>query len=129
MQPTIPGNSVLALFLPANIQSRKNGLIGIALSAAAIFLPLLVAPSTLAGGCDVPTGSPSSPLEINGTVIEPFTQPMLRFEEFGLQPMPERSTEKDPWAPPASKLPSPDDEYSIPSGSVSYTHLTLPTKA
>jgi FtsP/CotA-like multicopper oxidase with cupredoxin domain len=74
----------------------------------------------------VPTDSAASPLTIQGRTAEPFTQPMLRFEEFGLKPMPKRSSEGKAWSSPAVSLPMPDDEYKIPAGPSMDAHLRSP---
>ncbi len=50
------------------------------------------------GGFNVPTGGPPSPLF--GT--RSFTQPMLRFEEFGTEPFPERPTPGRPFPAPTA---------------------------
>jgi len=49
------------------------------------------------GGFDLPTGGPPSPLY----GVQSFTQPMLRFEEFGPEPMPKS------YAPGSMQLPPP----------------------
>ena len=40
------------------------------------------------GGINIPTGAPPSPMTFNGVTILPFTQHMLRFEEFGPERLP-----------------------------------------
>ena len=79
-----------------------------------------------AGKCNVPTDSPSSPLTVNGQTATPFSQPLLRFEEFGLKPMPERSSSAKAWSSPASTLPMPDDEYKAPDSAALDAHLRSP---
>ena len=123
MQPRIPERAFSSSSSNSLPQSSLATLKAVCTYTAVVSAGLFVAAPAFAGGCNVPTDSPSSPLEIDGKVAEAFTQPMLRFEEFGLQPMPARSTEKSPWAPQPSKLPSPDDEYSIPSGIALDNHL------
>ncbi|ACY16794.1 multicopper oxidase domain-containing protein [Haliangium ochraceum] len=58
------------------------------------------------GGIDVPTGSKASPLY----GAQPFTQKMLRFEEFGLQPLPTSTTAG------TLSFPTPADAESSPTG-------------
>ena len=61
------------------------------------------------GGFNIPTGAPPSPLLFNGVVIEPWTQKMLRFEEFGPERMPADGTYV-----PGGSLPSPIDAQNGP---------------
>ncbi len=56
-------------------------------------------------GFDIPTGGDPSPL----FGAEPFTQQVLRFEEFGTQPLPAEST-------PGASFPTPADAQSSPDG-------------
>ncbi|GAB4509422.1 MAG: hypothetical protein Tsb0020_25970 [Haliangiales bacterium] len=58
------------------------------------------------GGLDVPTGAKASPL----FGAQPFTQKMLRFEEFGTEPLPASTTAG------ALTFPTPADSASGPSG-------------
>jgi manganese oxidase len=57
-----------------------------------------------AGDFDIPTGAPPSPL--NG--VEPFTQPLILFEEFGTRPVPAVD------CPDCVDLPVPDDCSGAP---------------
>ena len=62
--------------------------------------------SSKSGGIDVPTGADASPL----FGAQPFAQKMLRFEEFGTEPLP-ASTTAGPLA-----FPAPADAQSCPNG-------------
>jgi len=61
------------------------------------------------GGFNIPTGAAPSPLLFNGVLVEPFTQKMLRFEEFGTKPLPVEGTYI-----PGGSLPPPIDYQSSP---------------
>ena len=61
------------------------------------------------GGFNIPTGAPPSPLLLNGILVQPFTQKMLRFEEFGPAPLPAEGTYT-----PGGSLPLPIDYQSGP---------------
>ena len=132
MQPTQSSTSSLQEFL----QSRRtlNRSTAVARSSISRWAFFAVMTGTLtflnsdanAGGCNVPTDSPSSPLWIDGKMASPFTQPMLRFEEFGLRSMPEPSTPEQPWSHGPSSLPMPSDEYTIPASQALDAHLLSP---
>ena len=61
------------------------------------------------GGFNVPTGAPPSPLFFNGVLVQPWTQKMLRFEEFGTDPLPAEGTYV-----PGGSLPPPMDSQTGP---------------
>ncbi|WP_428261458.1 multicopper oxidase domain-containing protein [Haliangium sp.] len=61
---------------------------------------------TSGGGLDVPTGAKASPL----FGAQPFVQQLLRFEEFGMQPLPASTTAG------ALTFPAPADALSNPDG-------------
>ena len=58
------------------------------------------------GGFDMPTGGKPSPL----FDAQPFTQPMLRFEEFGPEPMPLSYAPGAPYPAPLDAQSNPDGE-------------------
>ncbi len=87
-----------ALFLPTRLRPAvvRTMVLGLVASAAHPVLAKF----------DIPTGAPPSPLY----GAQPFTQPMLRFEEFGLQRLPGSE------CPKCSPLPAPPDCASSPDG-------------
>ncbi|MBP6014283.1 MAG: multicopper oxidase domain-containing protein [Alphaproteobacteria bacterium] len=60
------------------------------LRRATLFAALATVPifAANAGGFDIPTGAPPSPLTFSGQTVRPFSQEMLLFEEFGTKPVP-----------------------------------------
>ncbi len=91
-----------SLMLPAcNAESRDSAAVSTQPATAVIgdF-------RSASGGLDVPTGATASPL----FAAQPFSQQMLRFEEFGMQPLP-ASTSAGPLS-----FPVPVDAGSSPDG-------------
>lgn len=78
-----------------------------------------------AGTFNVPTNGAPSPL----FGVQPFTQQMLRFEEFGMAPLNLNSAKPTPW----SSLPQPANSQSMPEGAALESFLSqdiwpVPTK-
>ena len=67
---------------------------------------------------DIPTGAPASILEFNGVVVRPFTQKLLRFEEFGTARLP---AEED--VVQGMSLPRPLSAEGFPNGHALDTFL------
>lgn len=91
------------------IRRSRMSLQNALLSAIAVLVS-----SSANAGFDIPTGASLSPL----FGAKPFEQQLLRFEEFGPQPLPTNST--------AVTLPIPADCTSSPAGTVLDTFLAAP---
>ncbi|MGE4651647.1 MAG: copper oxidase, partial [Myxococcota bacterium] len=84
--------------------------------AAMVSLVVLNPRPAAAGKFKVPTGAPPSPL----FGAKPFTQKLLRFEEFGTQPLPQGKQKK------GATLPLPEDAWTGPDPTALDTFLEQP---
>ena len=88
-----------------------------AIGLAALISLVAIAPGPAAAGkFKVPTGASPSPL----FGAKPFTQKMLRFEEFGTQPLPQGKQKK------GTTLPMPEDAWNGPDPGALDTFLDQP---
>jgi FtsP/CotA-like multicopper oxidase with cupredoxin domain len=108
-------NSVSAIIQNKTINFSKPA----SLAAAIAALSGLISAAPAQAGYNVPTDMTPSPLCINGQCATEFSDPLLLFEEFGLQKMPDPTA-----ALPTSSLPLPVDCDNNPDGAALDTFLS-----